>query len=63
MFGSIGLRAALILNRLRNEKRIEDDRRTDDDGGTAQDNDGERTGRELTDIGRLVIEDKKPSSS
>jgi hypothetical protein len=60
MFGSIGLHAALILNRLRNKQRIGDDRRAEEDGRAGQDEDGKRAGRELTDQGRLVIECKKP---
>jgi hypothetical protein len=62
-FSSIGFHAALVLNKLRNQKRIEDDRRTEEDGRAGQDEDGERAGRELTDQARLVIECKKRGSS
>jgi hypothetical protein len=62
-FTSLAFQTQIILNKLRNQKRIEDDRRAEEDGRTGQDEDGERAGRELTDQARLVIECKKRGSS
>jgi hypothetical protein len=53
-FNSIGFHAALILNRLRNERRIDEDRRANDECGQNTDTDEKAVRAELERVNKRL---------
>jgi hypothetical protein len=54
-FQSIGMTAALILCRLRNQQRIESDKRPDDQPGRERDEDSESTSKDFAEKKRAGL--------
>jgi hypothetical protein len=55
-FQSIGFTAALILSRLRNQRRIDDDRRSHEESGRENDKAEEKARAELSVVKRRLAE-------